>query len=75
MRAASDACATDIAFFGVLRAVYGFDTFKDIMANTTLQPWCGTRCGRAKRAAEAAPRRYARMAEEVGGSSRLAPAV
>ena len=39
-RAASDACAADIAFFGVLRAVYGFDTFKDIMANTTLQPWC-----------------------------------
>ena len=30
----------DIAFFGVLRAVHDFDTFKDVMANTTLQPWC-----------------------------------
>ena len=32
----------DISFFGVLRAVHTFDTFKDVMANTTLQPWCGT---------------------------------
>jgi hypothetical protein len=24
----------------VLRAVHDFDTFKDVMANTTLQPWC-----------------------------------
>jgi hypothetical protein len=32
--------AADIAFFGVLRAVHGFDTFNDVMANTTLQPWC-----------------------------------
>ena len=30
----------DIAFFGVLRAVEGFDTHKDVMANTTLGPWC-----------------------------------
>lgn len=29
----------DIAFFGVLRAVKTFDTFRDIMANTQLRPW------------------------------------
>ena len=29
----------DIAFFGVLRAVRTFDTFRDIMANTQLRPW------------------------------------
>jgi hypothetical protein len=43
----------DIAFFGVLRAVHDFDTFKDVMANTTLQPWCGASgAARAERAAE-----------------------
>ena len=35
-----DALRADISFFGVLRAVHDFDTFKDVMANTTLQPWC-----------------------------------
>ena len=33
----------DIAFFGVLRAVEGFDTHKDVMENTTLEPWCVSR--------------------------------
>ena len=42
-RLSNDACYAldaDIAFFGVLRAVEGFDTHKDVMANTTLGPWC-----------------------------------
>ena len=29
----------DVALFGVVRAVSGMDTFKDVMANTELKPW------------------------------------
>ena len=29
----------DRAFFGVLRAVKGFDTHRDVMEHTTLRPW------------------------------------
>ena len=29
----------DLAFFGVLRAVKGFDTHRDVMEHTTLRPW------------------------------------
>jgi microsomal prostaglandin-E synthase 2 len=29
----------DVAFFGVLRAVKGFDTYRDVMEHTKLLPW------------------------------------
>jgi len=32
----------------VLRAVHDFDTFKDVMANTTLQPWCAALYARVR---------------------------
>ena len=66
----------DIAFFGVLRAVHDFDTFKDVMANTTLQPWCGSSDALMQRVElSLAWRRYSRMEEEVGASSRVASEV
>ena len=66
----------DIAFFGVLRAVHDFDTFKDVMANTTLQPWCGAR-NAPMRSMQLSParHRYSRMEAEVGDSSRVASEV
>ena len=66
----------DIAFFGVLRAVHDFDTFKDVMANTTLQPWCVS-SNAPIQSLQLSPAwcRYLRMAEEVGASSRVASEV
>jgi hypothetical protein len=69
---------SDIAFFGVLRAVEGFDTHKDVLANTDLRPWCVYR----RKARNALPiqidrlatshvRRYARMQGMVATSSRM----
>lgn len=29
----------DIALFGVLRAVKGFDTYRDVLEHTELRPW------------------------------------
>ena len=66
----------DIAFFGVLRAVHDFDTFKDVMANTTLQPWCDSNDALMQRVQlKPACLRYLRMEEEVGASSRVASEV
>lgn len=31
----------DVALFGVLRAVRGFDTFRDAVAHTQVGPWFG----------------------------------
>ena len=75
--AVSDVSAlADIAFFGVLRAVHDFDTFKDVMANTTLQPWCDSNDALMQRVQlRPAYRRYSRMEEEVGASSRIASEV
>jgi hypothetical protein len=68
----------DIAFFGVLRAVEGFDTHKDVLANTTLGPWCESRgqprqvgCSDADLQMCTHISRYSRMQGMVGTPSRI----